>query len=60
MNLQDIKKELLAKAEMYKAWEAHFNDLELYALADEVADDLDKTIQALYVVETQIQREETK
>lgn len=50
------KEELNQKQVLLKAWMDYFNDIKLYALAEQTEDDLDHVIQLKYVIQTQINR----
>ena len=43
-----------------EAWMDYFDDIELYALAEQKEDDLDRVIQSKYVIQTQINKLEEK
>lgn len=54
--LYNQKKELTQKQATLEEWMDHFDDIKLYALADQTEDDIDLVINALYVVQTQINK----
>ena len=52
--LYNRKKELKQQQVTLEEWMDHFDDIKLYALADQMEDDIDLVINSLYVVQTQI------
>lgn len=50
------KEELTQKQTVLEAWMDYFDDIELYALAEQTEDDLDHVIQLKYVLQTQINK----
>ena len=59
--LYNRKKELKQQQVTLEEWMDHFDDIKLYALADQIEDDIDLVINSLYVVQTQINKlEEAK
>ncbi|QOI68872.1 hypothetical protein phi9184_ORF053 [Enterococcus phage 9184] len=50
------KEELNQKQAILEMWMDYFDDIKLYALADQTEDDLDRVIQSKYVIQTQINR----
>lgn len=50
------KEELTQKQTVLEAWMDYFDDIELYALAEQTEDDLDSVIQLQYVLQTQINK----
>lgn len=50
------KEELNQKQALLEMWMDYFDDIKLYALADQTEDDLDRVIQSKYVIQTQINR----
>lgn len=55
------KEELKQKQATLEEWMDHFDDIKLYALADQMEDEIDLVINSLYVVQTQINKlEEVK
>lgn len=50
------KEELNQKQALLEMWMDYFDDIKLYALADQAEDDLDRVIQSKYVIQTQINR----
>lgn len=51
------KREELTQAQaLLEMWMDYFDDIELYALAEQAEDDLDRVIQSKYVIQTQINR----
>lgn len=52
--LYNRKKELKQRQATLEEWMDHFDDIKLYALADQMEDDIDLVINSLYVVQTQI------
>ena len=58
--LYQKRDELNKKQELLEAWMDYFDDIKLYALADQTEDDLDRVIQSHYVIQTQINKLEEK
>lgn len=58
--LYQKRDELNQKQELLEAWMDYFDDIELYALAEQTEDDLDRVIQSKYVIQTQISKLEEK
>lgn len=55
------KREELTQAQAtLEMWMNYFDDIELYALAEQTEDDLDRVIQSHYVIQTQINKLEKK
>lgn len=54
--LYNHKKELKQQQATLEEWMDHFDDIKLYALADQMEDDIDLVINSLYVVQTQINK----
>lgn len=54
------KEELTQKQTVLEAWMDYFDEIELYALAEQKEDDLDRVIQSKYVIQTQINKLEEK
>lgn len=54
--LYNHKKELKQKQAMLEELMDYFDDIKLYALADQMEDDIDLVINSLYVVQTQINK----
>lgn len=50
------KEELTQKQTVLEAWMDYFDEIELYALAEQKEDDLDRVIQLQYVLQTQINK----
>lgn len=50
------KEELTQTQTVLEAWMYYFDDIELYALAEQIEDDLDSVIQLQYVLQTQINK----
>lgn len=50
------KEELTQKQTVLEAWMDYFDDIKLYALAEQTEDDLDSVIQLQYVLQTQINK----
>lgn len=58
--LYQKRDELNQKQELLESWMDYFDDIELYALAEQTEDDLDRVIQSKYVIQTQISKLEEK
>ena len=58
--LYQKRDELNKKQELLEAWMDYFDDIKLYALAEQTEDDLDRVIQSKYVIQTQINKLEEK
>lgn len=58
--LYQKRDELTQKQELLEMWMDYFDDIELYALAEQTEDDLDRVIQSKYVIQTQISKLEEK
>ena len=58
--LYQKRDELNQKQELLEAWMDYFDDITLYALAEQTEDDLDRVIQSHYVIQTQINKLEEK
>lgn len=54
--LYQKRDELNQKQELLEMWMDYFDDIKLYALAEQTEDDLDRVIQSKYVIQTQINR----
>lgn len=54
--LYNYKKELKQKQAMLEEWMDYCDEIKLYALADQMEDDIDLVINSLYVVQTQINK----
>ena len=50
------KDELTQKQTVLEAWMDYFDDIGLFALAEQTEDDLDSVIQLQYVLQTQINK----
>ena len=54
--LYQKRDELTQMQALLEIWMDHFDDIKLYALAEQTEDDLDHVIQSKYVIQTQINR----
>lgn len=54
--LYNYTKELKQKQAMLEEWMEYCDDIKLYALADQMEDEIDLVINSLYVVQTQINK----
>lgn len=54
--LYNHKKELKQKQALLEEWMDYFDEIKLYALADQTEDDIDLVVNSLYVVQTQINK----
>ena len=54
--LYNYKKELKQKQAILEEWMDYCDEIKLYALADQMEDDIDLVINSLYVVQTQINK----
>lgn len=52
--------ELTKTQALLEMWMDYFDDIKLYALAEQTEDDLDRVIQSHYVIQTQINKLEEK
>ena len=58
--LYQKRDELTQTQAILEAWMDYFDDIKLYALAEQTEDDLDRVIQSHYVIQTQINKLEEK
>lgn len=58
--LYQKRDELTQTQATLEMWMDYFDDIKLYALADQTEDDLDRVIQSKYVIQTQINKLEEK
>lgn len=58
--LYQKRDELTETQALLEMWMDYFDDIELYALAEQTEDDLDRVIQSKYVIQTQINKLEEK
>ena len=58
--LYQKRDELTQTQATLEMWMDYFDDIKLYALADQTEDDLDRVIQSHYVIQTQINKLEEK
>lgn len=58
--LYQKRDELTQTQATLEMWMDYFDDIKLYALAEQTEDDLDRVIQSHYVIQTQINKLEEK
>ena len=58
--LYQKRDELTQTQATLEMWMNYFDDIKLYALAEQTEDDLDRVIQSHYVIQTQINKLEEK